>query len=217
MHSSDLNHLNRHSRVTHSRVAYEPPLPEDRRHDDAQLWERFKTGDKAALTHIYKTYADVLFNYGCQFTACHELIKDAIQDLFIDLINHQESLGGTNSIKYYLFKCLRNRLVRTLTKSSKFCEATIEQQAQFTISVTPELILINRQIDEQKRNLIRKKLNDLPPLQREALLLFYYEGLSYDQISNILGIKVKSARALIYRSLHTMGKLIAPHKTGLQE
>ncbi len=47
---------------------------------DKTIWISFKKGDHAAFNYIYKTYFSVLFNYGRQFTADRELIKDCIQD-----------------------------------------------------------------------------------------------------------------------------------------
>ena len=70
--------------------------------------------------------------------------------------------------------------------------------------------MINSQMDSDQQQIIEEKLNELPPLQREALLLYFYEGLKYDQIAELLGIQVKSTRALIYRSLQSLGDLLSP-------
>src|SRR5690606_2135037 len=40
-----------------------------------QLWKAFKGGDEAAFIQIYHLYANVLFNYGCQFTSDSEMVK----------------------------------------------------------------------------------------------------------------------------------------------
>lgn len=179
--------------------------------DDEVVWERFKKGNKAALTHIYRNYSNPLFNYGCQIAADREMVKDAIQDLFIEIINNKERLGKTTSIKYYLFKALRNKLVKLLVKKNKETGKEMESEC-FQVSISPEIMLINRQIDQEKQQILSQKLNELPVLQREILLLFYYEGMKYDQIAGILGIKTKSARALLYRAIESLGKLLKPLK-----
>ncbi|MEQ8474234.1 MAG: sigma-70 family RNA polymerase sigma factor [Marinoscillum sp.] len=176
--------------------------------NDGITWDKFKKGDKAALTFIYRNYSNLLFNYGCQFTTNRELVKDAIQDLFIEIINNKENLSQTDSIKFYLFRALRNKLIRMLAKKNSVDLETLENNHPFEISISPETIIINRQIDEEKRTWIAEKLNELPPLQKEALLLFYFEGLTYAQISNMLGMKVKSARALVYRAIKSISKLM---------
>lgn len=204
MHSAGFDYSGKEERSGESK----PTKPADLIVDDGIVWEKFKKGDKAALTFIYRNYSNPLFNYGCQFTTNRELVKDAIQDLFIEIINSRENLGQTDSIKFYLFRSLRNKLVRMLTKIGRVELETLENNHPFEISISPEMILINRQIDEEKRAWITEKLNELPPLQKEVLLLFYYEGLTYAQISNMLGMKVKSARALVYRAIRSIGKLM---------
>ena len=186
-----------------------PPIQEAAVEDEV-IWERFKKGNKAALTYIYRNYANPLYNYGCQITSNRELVKDAVQDLFIEIINSRKRLGKTTSIKYYLLRSLRNKLIKVLAKQSK--NQNIGTDHSFQISISPELTLINRQVDEEKQQLLTQKLNLLPPLQREALLLFYFEGMKYEQIAGILGMKVKSARALVYRAINSLSKLLLPIK-----
>ena len=70
--------------------------------------------------------------------------------------------------------------------------------------------MINQQVNEEKQEIIAAKLNELSPLQKEALLLYFYEGLTYDQIANIFGMKVKSARALVYRGINAITQLLSP-------
>jgi len=68
--------------------------------NDAKLWEDFKKGEKYALTQIYYHYADSLFRYGKKFSSDDELVKDAIQDLFFDLIRTRAKLGTTDLDKF---------------------------------------------------------------------------------------------------------------------
>jgi len=70
--------------------------------NDTQLWEDFKKGEKYALTQIYYRYADSLFRYGKKFSSDDELVKDAIQDLFFDLIRTRAKLGTTDFDKSLL-------------------------------------------------------------------------------------------------------------------
>lgn len=180
------------------------------------IWDRFRAGSEMALTYIYRNYSNQLFNYGAQFTKDRVLLKDCIQDLFVELINRRGKLSPTSSIKFYLMKALRNRLVKAIQKDTKRrrVEAnSIEEGFQVTISA--ETRLINSQMDQAKRRILENKLNQLPALQREALVLYFYEGLKYQQIAEMLGIKTKSSRELVYRAIHSLEKLLEPHKDSM--
>ena len=50
-----------------------------------EVWSRFRSGDQDAFSEIYQKFIDALFAYGCKMTRDRELVKDCIQDIFIDL------------------------------------------------------------------------------------------------------------------------------------
>lgn len=185
--------------------------------DESDIWEQFKNGNEYALTYIYRNYSDKLFNYGCQFTTKREIVEDCIQDLFIDLINRKKNLGKVISIKFYLFKSLRYKLLRELKKQGKLAlKESFDSDQNFLINVSHEIKLINEQLSKDQKYLIKKYLNQLPPFQREALLLYFYEGLSYQQIADVLQTgKVKSSRALVYRAISSLSNLLVSYKDKL--
>ncbi len=179
------------------------------------VWERFKAGDQKALTYIFQKYSNFLFNYGAQFSLDRNLVKDCLQDLFLDLIRQKKNLNTTTSIKFYLMRSFRNKLVANIQKNQNRERVEQEKTAEnklFMVSISSEVKMINGQLDAEKQQLIEGKLNELPPLQREAILLYFYEGMKYGQIADLLGVKIKSARALIYRSLESLKDLLSPYK-----
>ena len=138
-----------------------------------------------------------------------------MQDLFLELIKKQKRLSSTTSIRFYLMKSFRNKVVKSLKDQQKRQLTETEgekQESLFRVSLSPEAKMINSQMDNDQQRVIEEKMNELPPLQREALLLYFYEGLKYNQIAELLGIQVKSTRALIYRSLQSLGGLLSPLK-----
>lgn len=67
--------------------------------EESRLWDAFRTGNEEAFITIYKQYANVLFNFGCQLTMDHDLVKDTLQDFFIYLRHKRNGLGKTDAIK----------------------------------------------------------------------------------------------------------------------
>ena len=71
------------------------------------------------------------------------------------------------------------------------------------------LYTINIQFTADVNGILQDALNRLPEKQREAIILYFYENMSYHQISEIMQMtKVKSARALIYRALDSLTALL---------
>ena len=180
------------------------PIPEVEKSeiDEHEIWERFKRGDDKSLVRIYKTYSKSLYNYGCQFTSRTDFVKDCIQELFYSLIQKREKLTVTKSIKAYLFISIRNNILRGLKKEELVSLNEEGFNIQFQMAVVP----FNIRLEDDEIEIINSKLNELPPNQKEIVLLYFYEGLSYSEISSIMNIKVKSARALLYRALSSLQK-----------
>ena len=80
----------------------------------------FKEGDDGAFVYIYRVYINLLFTLGLQFTKNEALIKDCLQDFFIELREKRYNLGDTDNIKLYLFKSFRRRIIAYLKKESRF-------------------------------------------------------------------------------------------------
>jgi RNA polymerase sigma-70 factor (ECF subfamily) len=178
--------------------------------DDQILWALFKGGDEAAFIIIYQDYCNLLFNYGCQFCQDEELIKDCLQDFFVYLREKRKNLGDTTSIKLYLMKAFKRRVIDYLNKHQKQNKKQEEFLLfQFPIEMSSEDIYIKNQLEEEEIITLKKALESLDVKEREAIYYFYYEKLTYEQIAIILEFShVSSARRLIYRGLGKLRKFI---------
>jgi RNA polymerase sigma factor (sigma-70 family) len=177
---------------------------------DAELWSAFKQGDEAAFVEIYKTYVNTLYNYGVKFCSDKELVKDCLQDFFIYLRKNRETLGDTSSIKFYLFKAFRRRVIDYIrTKESEQKKNQLAAVFQLQIEVSHEVKFIDRQLQEQQLLKLNKAIEALSEKEREAIFYYFYEGLSYKDIAEILNFThIASARRLIYRSLESIKEMI---------
>ncbi len=92
---------------------------------EAKIWIKFKSGDEAAFIWIYKNYFAVLYNFGRQFNLDSDFVKDQIQDLFIYIRNNRERLTNVNSVKFYLFKSLKRRLLSNKKKRFSFNQSFV--------------------------------------------------------------------------------------------
>ncbi len=171
--------------------------------NEIQLWNSFRSGGDSAFIKIYEKYFPILYSYGHQFTHDTDLIKDSIQEFFIELRSNRSRLGETTSVKAYFFKSMRRRLLRALSKKKHLLyDGHLEKDFDFEISLSWESIVINNQIEAEQRFKLEGAFNKLTKRQKEAIIYFYYEGLSYEEIASIMDLsKVKYARTLVYRSI----------------
>ncbi len=174
--------------------------------DDAAIWLAFKNGSSQAFDYIYDTYFSKLYSYGMRFSSDKALIKDCIQNIFVELWRKKETLSNVQSIKFYLYKCLRRRIIHALVQEEKYVhDDELDEHYNFEVIFSHEFFLITRQISEENQERLTKAFELLTKRQREAVYLRYYDNLDYQQIALIMQLKdVKYARTLIYRALDVL-------------
>lgn len=151
-------------------------------------WQQFCAGDKHAFGEVTESYYVALHHYGTRFTTDRDLIKDCLQDLFLELWEKRESLLRVASIKPYLFQSLRNNLLRNIKKQAKFFDASDPRHEPLD-EVYPESDWIINETEQLTSHRLKKAIESLPKRQREALYLRYYENLSYEEIAAVMGLQ----------------------------
>lgn len=177
--------------------------------DEGYLWERLKSGDKVGLEEIYLKYSPDLFRYGMAIKPNRSLIKDCIQELFIDLWKYREGLNHTDSVRLYLIRCLSNRINKEIAKERRFIsDSEISTFESAYLEESIEERVINVQRDEDLQIKLKRGLERLPARQREVIQLLFFEKRTYEEISKVLGINVESSYTLAWKALRSLKKTI---------
>ncbi|MDP2889766.1 MAG: RNA polymerase sigma factor [Bacteroidota bacterium] len=167
-------------------------------------WSNFKSGDFASLGILFEAYYRELFYYGIKIVAMPELVKDTIQDLFADVWERRKNMVSVGNIKAYLIISLRRELIHQLKKTRKESLTNVDTTMQFSFSAEDFLISA-----EDKRNhskLLAQSMEGLTDRQREVILLRFFHGLEFSEISQALDMNIQSVRNLLFRSLDKIRK-----------
>lgn len=175
--------------------------------NESLLWISFLSGDNEAYSLIYKTYVQVLFKYGLQFTSDRELIKDCIQDVFEKLHKNRSKLKLTDNIKFYLFVILRNSLFNALKKEQGYSQNidSVEYELVDSDAVTDSQ-LIREEDDFITEEKVKSVFSALTPRQKEVIYYRYIECLDINEIASIMGMNYQSIQNLIQRSIKRIRK-----------
>ncbi len=176
--------------------------------EDRQLWSGLKRSNEKAFAILYRRYVSVLYSYGKKIIRKDEIVEDAIQDLFIDLWQMREKLSDVETARFYLFRSLRRKIHREyLMKSMPLKEWEDADEKDLSMSYSLEEEIIALEIARSEKENIEGLLKQLPPRQAEAIMLYYYENFTFNQVSELLGINEQSARNLIQRALDKLRRL----------
>lgn len=175
---------------------------------DVEIWNAFRKGSESAFVYIYETNFDRLYAYGLRIVGDACLVEDAIQEVFIDLRNHKNRLSETDSIKFYLFKCLKRKLHREASKWY-LKRNNFDAHLDFAFTLSHEQHLINKQIDEETLARLNNAIQNLSTRKKEIIYYFFYEGMDYMQIQEIMGLEnLKTTRNLMYKALGFLRKTL---------
>lgn len=172
-----------------------------------EAWSNFKGGDFASLGILFEIHYQELFYYGIKIVAMPELVKDTIQDLFTDVWERRAKMTAVENFKAYLIISLRRELVRRISKTRKQALADPLILLQFSFSAEDFLIL-----DEENRTnsgILTKSMGGLTERQREVILLRFFHGFDFPEISKVLEMNVQSVRNLLFRALDKIRKDMA--------
>lgn len=171
---------------------------------DFDLWKKFKEGNVQAYSVIYSKYVKVLYNYSKNICKDEELVKDCIQDLYIELWKNKENLGATDSIKYYLYKSIRRKIVYELNRNKNKYELGIQEEDEVELVVPHELNLITDQITKENKDNLKKAIDLLSSRQREIILLLFYDNMKYQEVAAIMSINLRSVYTLAWKALEAL-------------
>jgi RNA polymerase sigma factor (sigma-70 family) len=164
-----------------------------------QLWLQFKNGNRQAFAELYQIHITSLIAYGSKLCDSEEVLKDNIQDLFIELWNSKENLADVDCVKFYLFKALRNKLLRSEKKRQLQSPLSVVYSDSFQSPVETEII--NKETRESQINILRKAVNTLTKRQQEIIQLRFYLGFSNEQIAELMSMNYQSVSNLMYSAL----------------
>lgn len=167
---------------------------------DKELWNLLRANNRVAFSILYKRHVQSLYGFGLKLTSEKEVIKDTLQELFIDFWNKRGNLSEVDHVKVYLIKSFRNKLLRSLSKLKKSKSLSFEE----LFNEIPDLELIETETSIERKRFLKEQLNQLPERQREVIHLRYFHNLKNEEIADILEMNYQSASNLLGRALKNL-------------
>ena len=163
--------------------------------NESLLWNSFKDGDPNALFSIYEFLYKDLLRCGLSVTPDRDLVKDTINQFFLYLWDKRANLNTPENLKFYILVSFKRKLVNEIN-SSKKAEALLLNEPVPEQSYEDNLVQIQSDLELQLK--VRRAIEKLPPRQQELIMLKYYEGLSYREISDKTALSMRT----VYNKLH---------------
>lgn len=164
------------------------------------VWDKFRDGDREAFKTIYSEFIDVLFAYGSKITSNNCLLEDAIQDVFVDVYSYGKKLNHPEYLEYYLFKTLKNNIIRKLKESRRF-DYSENNEFLFELKFPIEESYSDEPLLEKQILLLKEEIKNLDSRKRELLFLKFNSGLTYTEMGLLLDLKPDTVKKQVQRIL----------------
>ncbi|MFC0186482.1 RNA polymerase sigma factor, sigma-70 family [Pseudarcicella hirudinis] len=181
---------------------------EQNHRDDALLWDAFRRGDEEAFELIYRTHSSTLLSYGKRICPDHDLVKDALQDVFVEIWKRRENLRDLHTIKFYLFRVMRNRLTLLMQNNLTSYGDDFPEKNEDLLSPSIDFILMEQETITHQQTKLQEAISSLPSRQREAIMLAFYEDFSNEEIAKIMGINYQSVLNHLNRAYLSLRELL---------
>jgi len=178
--------------------------------EDLSLWNEYRSGNADAFAELIRVHYPDLLHYGTRFTRDTGLVKDCLQDLFMELWINRESICGTSFVRYYLLRSLRRKLARKLGRSRYTGSwEDLNFESVFNGAVAPASGPAREEELADLTRRMRHALSALSKRQQEVIYLRYYVDADIEEIADIMGIHRQSVYNLLHEALKKLKKLAA--------
>jgi len=176
--------------------------------DDPEIIRRMRLGDESALEALYARYAGLVYTLALRIVGDPELAREVLQDTFLRSWDGREAYDAARGrVPWWLMGIARNRAIDLLRSRSH--QARLREQKPLSRKAqevagpdTEEVVLVRRAVAEA--------LAALSTVQREAIELAYYAGLTQAEIARKLGEPLGTVKSRTREAMDRLRRALAP-------
>jgi RNA polymerase sigma-70 factor (family 1) len=179
---------------------------------DSKLTDDLKKGDEMAFEEVYRLYHRHLYYIAVRYLKDPALAEDALQEVFLKLWSHRQTLDGQQSLKAFLSVMMRNHVLNTIRDKQREILHHIEYTAEWSETDAENVQEEEWQTYEQ---LVAEGVSHLSPQKKRVFQLKTQGGLNNEQIAHQLGLSINTVKYQFSQSLHFLRGYVRRHSVGL--
>jgi RNA polymerase sigma factor (sigma-70 family) len=181
--------------------------------DEKILIEKLKEGDETAFKAIVEKWQDMVYNTALGIVQSSEDAEDIAQETFVQVYQSIDSFKGESKFSTWLYRITvtksldhsrRKKRKKRFAIVKKLFGDTNEEEVQVPDFHHPGVIMDNK----ENAAILFKAINQLPDNQKIAFTLHKVEGLSYQEISEVMNSSVSSVESLMHRAKTNLKKTL---------
>lgn len=179
---------------------------------EIQWLQQARCGDYDAYENLYRSLAPPLRRFVRRLIGESPEVDDVVQDTLIALYNHMDKIDPLEKLRPYVFRIARNRCYDTLRKQGRYDQVSLDDEpTRIRVSFKSQ---VNRPEDLAHWMLlyldVQEAMDSLPELQRQALILFSEEDMSYAEIAQVMEVSIGTVKSRLFHAKKALRRLLPP-------
>jgi RNA polymerase sigma-70 factor (ECF subfamily) len=179
---------------------------------DEEIVILVQNGNKDAYGEILNRFEPKIKRYAYRFFRDKEEITDMVQDVFIKAYINLQSFDSTQRFNPWIYRIAHNEFVNKIAWKSLRKYVPIDSDDLIPLAISAPEDVMKDALDADEKRLMEKYLAELDDKYKTPIILFYYDDLSYEEISDILQIPSNTVGVRIKRGKDKLKEIINNHK-----
>lgn len=151
----------------------------------------------------FDEYHRAVYRFVYRLAGRADLAEDITQDCFLAMLRDPHRWDpARGEIKTYLFSIARNLAFKRFR----------DEHSEVQVAEDRAVAIVDQRMDQELPVLVAQMVSQLPDLQREALILFEYEGFQLNEIAEIVNADVGVVKSRLHRARESMRRLLIPYR-----
>ncbi|RME85736.1 MAG: RNA polymerase sigma factor [Planctomycetota bacterium] len=178
---------------------------------DEELFQLFLKGMEEAFTKLVERYQEPLLGFAYKILGDREKAEEVFQETFVRIFRYRKSFRPGKTFRAWIYTIALHlcrdemrKKASTVSHSQSLNEGMEEEILHEAIS--PDSLLASQEME----SIIEEGLAQLSPKHREVLVLYHFQELKYEEISQILGRKIGTIKSQLHYALNHLKKVLEP-------
>ena len=187
--------------------------------DEKFLIEKLKQGDESAFKKIVETWQDMVYNTAIGILQNAEDAEDVAQEVFVQVYESIKGFKAESKLSTWLYRITVSKSLDHLRKKKRkkrfaYIQSIFGANNEMVVD-KPDFNHPGVTLDNKERaTVLFEAIAQLPENQKIAFTLNKLEGLSYQEISEVMNTSISSVESLIHRAKNNLKKLLTKHYEG---
>lgn len=166
--------------------------------DESECVELINRGDESAFERLFANYYAKLCRFVYRYVKSEAIAESLVQEVFVRVWEQREQLDPTRNIRSFLYQSVRNEALDYIEHKN------IVKEKLSLLKITQETVTLpgEESFDKQKFwSFVQNQIENLPSKTRIIYKLSRKDGLTYDEIAEVLDISSKTVEYHISKAL----------------